>query len=124
MHKLTIGFAVIGVINGVILQETFKVVSTDDRIMMRQKTRASNILKQKMSTLFDALDSQGDGLIDFREFSVIAEIPEVKLWLAAMDVETDDLPTLFKLIDEDQGGQVTIDEIATRMPRVRGAARS
>merc|ERR1711865_467181 len=35
IHKLTIGFAVVGVINGVILQETFKVASTDGMIMMR-----------------------------------------------------------------------------------------
>merc|ERR1712176_988638 len=32
-HKLTIGFAVIGVINGVFMHETFKVASSDDRTM-------------------------------------------------------------------------------------------
>ena len=54
-HKVTIGFAVIGVINGVFMQalgtgrfvepsadfgctqETFKVAGSDDKIMMRQR---------------------------------------------------------------------------------------
>merc|ERR1719353_1089483 len=40
IHKLTIGFAVVGVINGVFMQETFKVASSDDVIMVRQKAKA------------------------------------------------------------------------------------
>ena len=35
LHKLVIGFAVVGVINGVFIQETFKVASSDNQIMMR-----------------------------------------------------------------------------------------
>merc|ERR1740130_851063 len=56
IHKMTIGFAVIGVINGVIMQETFKVASTDDIIMVRQKQRAVALLRMKMSMLFDSID--------------------------------------------------------------------
>merc|ERR1740130_1431033 len=44
IHKLTLGFAVIGVINGVIMQETFKVASTDDMVMVRQRKRTSEML--------------------------------------------------------------------------------
>lgn len=124
LHKLFIGFAVIGVINGVVLQETFKVASTDDHIMVRQKKRAAKLLQKKLSTLFRALDHSGNGELDSEEFSVIADIPEVKFWLASLDVETDDLQTLFNLIDDDGSGLVTIDELAARLPRIKGAARS
>merc|ERR1712151_1463021 len=55
IHKLTIGFAVIGVINGVILQETFKVAQLDDTIMMRQKTTATKALQRKLTNLVQAL---------------------------------------------------------------------
>merc|ERR1719261_2090690 len=51
LHKLTIGFAVVGVINGVILQETFKVAGTDDVIMVRQKKKAVATLRHKMLSL-------------------------------------------------------------------------
>jgi len=123
VHKITIGFAVIGVINGVILQETFKVASTDDWVMVRQKKRAGQTMRTKMVKLFDALDQEGDGEINFEEFTIIAEIPEVKAWLASMDVETDDLATLFSLIDEDGSGSITVDEMSDRLPRIQGAAR-
>merc|ERR1719379_2527428 len=39
-HKLVIGFSVVSVITGVFIQETFKVATTDDRIMLMQKERA------------------------------------------------------------------------------------
>merc|ERR1719345_720517 len=60
-HKLTIGFAVVGVINGVILQETFKVAATDDMIMVRQKKREQQTLTRKMGLLFEALDASENG---------------------------------------------------------------
>jgi len=124
VHKLTIGFAVIGVINGVILQETFKVAATDDMIMVRQKSRAASMMRKKMTLLFEALDAGGDGHISQEEFETIGHVPEVKTWLSSMDIETDDLPALFVLIDEDSSGEITIDELVSRVPRIKGAARS
>merc|ERR1711971_558008 len=104
LHKLTIGFAVVGVINGVIMQETFKVAQTDDVVMVRQKKRAKRLMQQKMEALFEALDLDTSGSLEFPEFMVIAAQPEVRLWLESMDIETDDLLTLFMLIDKDGNG--------------------
>jgi len=115
---------VIGVINGVILQETFKVAATDDMIMVKQKRRAKETLRKKMLTLLEALDVSGDGMLDFSEFEIIACQPEVKLWLSSMEIETDDLHTLFKLIDEDNSGFVSSEELTTRIGRLKGTARS
>jgi len=124
LHKLTIGFAVVGVINGVILQETFKVAGSDDMIMVRQKRRDQASLRRKLSALFEALDHSEDGELDYEEFELIATHPEIQLWLAAMDIETDDLRLLFDLIDADGNGTVTPMELMTRIPRLKGAARA
>merc|ERR1711983_67735 len=40
-HKLVIGFSVVSVITGVFIQETFKVATTDDRIMVMSRERAT-----------------------------------------------------------------------------------
>merc|ERR1712046_362523 len=52
-HKLILGFSVVAVINGVFIQETFKVANTDDRIMLLQKERAIRVHTKKMTGLFD-----------------------------------------------------------------------
>jgi len=123
-HKLTIGFAVVGVINGVILQETFKAAANDDVIMVRQKRRAEKILYKKMQSLMAALDHSDDGQLDYNEFMNIANHPEVKLWLASLDIDTDDVHMLFKLLDENEDGVITAKELTSRVPRLRGTARA
>jgi len=124
LHKLTIGFAVVGVITGIVLQETFKVALTDDLIMVRAKHRASKNLKRKMQLLFNTLDRKhSNGKISGSEFKMIGEDPILKTWLASLDIETDDLCTLFKLVDVDGSGYITVDELVQRMPRIKGTAR-
>ena len=51
-HKITIGFALVGILNAVFMQETFKVASSDDEIMMRQKRRERTLHRNKMETYF------------------------------------------------------------------------
>merc|ERR1712046_40938 len=77
IHKLLIGVAVVGVINGVILQEPFKVAHTDDTLMMRQKSREKRRLLSKMNDLFDSLDFDKSDALDYEEFLIIADHQEV-----------------------------------------------
>ena len=76
-YKLIVGFAAVGIINGVFMQETFKVAASDDKLMMRQKAtgavpfgrclsgqeRDRMLHTKKMKTLFEAADESGDGYI-------------------------------------------------------------
>jgi len=124
VHKLTLGFAVLGVINGVILQETFKVAQTDDIIMLRHKKKATQAMKAKMDKLFQAMDSDNDGKVTEMEFLQMCEYPDVKIWLSSLDIETDDLPTLFQLCDINHNGNLSLEEVVTRLPRIKGSARS
>merc|ERR1712078_176798 len=50
-HKCAIGFAVVAVVRGVFMHETFKVAATDDNIMVAQKTRSKKIHRDKMQRL-------------------------------------------------------------------------
>jgi len=97
-HKLVIGFAVVSIINGVFMQETFKVAGADDNIMVRRKREAMKAHGLKMKALFELLDQNIDGTVDFDEFQVIADSDIAKTWLAAMDVEVDDFLAAVKEI--------------------------
>mmetsp|Transcript_35630 Transcript_35630/g.82275 ORF Transcript_35630/g.82275 Transcript_35630/m.82275 type:complete len:553 (-) Transcript_35630:32-1690(-) len=125
LHKLVIGFAVVGVINGVFIQETFKVASSDNQIMMRQKERSSNLHEMKMRQLFLEADNDQDGLVSREEWRALVSHPAVQLWLGSMDLDADDGDGLYDLIlDADKDGDLTMDELIRGVARLKGQARS
>jgi len=125
VHKFIIGFAVVLVITGVFMQQTFKVAATDDTIMTMQQTRATQIHRKKMQLLFLAADEDGNGLLDRDEFEKILGEPAVKTWLAAMELQVNDVDKIFSLLcgdGEDDG--MTADELVMGVGKLKGAARS
>ncbi|CAJ1371459.1 unnamed protein product [Effrenium voratum] len=126
IHKLTVGFAVIGVINGVLMQETFKVAHTDDLVMLRTKQKAVATHVDKMRHFFQEADTSQDGQIDFEEFEAIMNNKEVKIWLSAMELDVRDVRQLFDLLDHsgDGDGTLTAEELVLGIAKLRGPARS
>merc|ERR1712113_391038 len=85
-HKLTIGFAVVAVINGVLMQETFKVASTDDRLMATEKEKSVRVFQDKMYMLFREMDTDGGGTVTLDEFRSALSCKKLMSWLASMDL--------------------------------------
>jgi len=123
-HKLFMGFAVIGVINAVFNQETFRVASTDDITMVRRKQHGVNMLRKKLKKLFSFADADNDGLVDFNEFQHVLAEEEVKLWLSSMEYDASDPHLLFRLLDADKSGYIGVDEFIKGMTHLRGQARA
>eukprot|EP00439_Symbiodinium_sp_Y106_P044486 s881_g5.t1 len=115
LHKLTMGFAVIGVINAVLMQETFKVAYLDDTVMVREKMRTMRAHVAKMSELFHEADTSGDGKLDFEEFTQILKKHEVKVWLSAMELDVSNLQELFTMLDTGGDGRLSADELLRSM---------
>lgn len=69
-------------------------------------------------------DTSGEGLLDFDEFTVVLQDPQVRTWLAAQEINTSDADVLFKLLDEDKTGEITAEQLVTGMTRIKGSARS
>jgi Ca2+-binding EF-hand superfamily protein len=122
-HKLIIGFSCVGVITGVFIQETFKVATTDDKIMLMQKERAVRTHTKKMKALFAYADQDGSGELDREEWKAVVEQPEVKTWLSAMELDVRDADNIFSLID-DGDESMTAEELVKGIGRLKGAARS
>jgi len=123
-HKLVIGFSVVAVITGVFIQETFKVATTDDKIMVMSKERASKTHKAKMDALFNYADEDGDGYLDPSEYEQVLSDPEVMTWLAAMELDVRDKANLFRLLDTNKDGKISRQELIEGVSRLKGGARS
>jgi Ca2+-binding EF-hand superfamily protein len=123
-HKLVIGFSVVSVLTGVFIQETFKVATTDDRVMMMSKERARKIHADKMALLFSAADEDGDGLIDREEFHRALADSEIRTWLSAMELDVRDEDSFFELLDLDGDGKISQQELLEGVAQLKGVARS
>mmetsp|Transcript_111988 Transcript_111988/g.348986 ORF Transcript_111988/g.348986 Transcript_111988/m.348986 type:complete len:458 (+) Transcript_111988:324-1697(+) len=125
-HKFIIGFAVIMVITGVFLNETFRVSATDDTIMITQKQRQIITHTKKMSHLFLAADEDGNGILDREEFRAMVEDPAVKTWLSSMGLEVNDVDTLFAMVckEAERESEITAVELVKGVAHLKGLAKS
>merc|ERR1719436_480436 len=113
------GFAVVKVITGVFLHETFRVAATDDELMIVQKKRAVKKHSREMEKLFRMADETHDGYISREEFKKVLSIPRVKTWLAAMELEVEDYDLLFDFID-DGDQMISAEELMRGVQRLKG----
>eukprot|EP00928_Gymnodinium_smaydae_P100683 TRINITY_DN9934_c0_g1_i1.p1 TRINITY_DN9934_c0_g1~~TRINITY_DN9934_c0_g1_i1.p1 ORF type:complete len:194 (-),score=32.06 TRINITY_DN9934_c0_g1_i1:25-561(-) len=124
LHKLVIGFAVVAIINGVFMQQTFSVAAMDDVIMVRRKQTASEYHRRKMKQLWKEADLSADGEITLTKWQALLEDPGVKTWLSSMELDARDAALVFKLIDESNDGTVSFEELVQGVSKLKGAARS
>eukprot|EP00415_Alexandrium_ostenfeldii_P001640 UN1640 len=122
-HKFIVGFAVVTVLTGVFLQETFKVASSDNFIMVTKRERAIRTHTEKMRRLFATADSDSSGSLNREEFMGCVGAPAVKTWLAAMGLQVSDAAQLFEMID-DGDGALTAEELVKGVARMKGSARA
>merc|ERR1712096_276595 len=85
-HKLVIGFSVVSVIMGVFIQETFKVATTNDEIMLLEKERQMRNHLTKMNSLFEHADENMDNVLDLKEFEMVLSDPGITKWLTAEEL--------------------------------------
>jgi hypothetical protein len=123
-HKLTVGFAVLGVINAVFIQETFQVAATDDLTMVLKKQKHLKTQRQKLERLFHAADTSQDGRIQREEFTKMLQHQDVQLWLASMDYHANDPEGLFDLLDHNGSNDLSAVEFLKGMVVLRGTARA
>mmetsp|Transcript_72492 Transcript_72492/g.162866 ORF Transcript_72492/g.162866 Transcript_72492/m.162866 type:complete len:197 (-) Transcript_72492:75-665(-) len=128
LYRCVVGFAVMKVITGVFLHETFKVAAGDDELMIAQRQRDAAKHMRKMKLLFQEADDSGDGYLTFSEFQEVMQDPRIKSWLAAMDLDVNDIELVWDLVDNglgaDQDHRINAEELSRGFQRLKGNARS
>jgi hypothetical protein len=122
-YRGLVGEALLRVMTGVFIFETFKAANSDDELMILQKERQRKSYVKKMHKLFVEADSSGDGYLTWTEFEQIMGDPRVRTWLQAMELDVLDAKLLFQLVDNNDH-KLSADELVSGFSRLRGPARS
>eukprot|EP00929_Paragymnodinium_shiwhaense_P025815 TRINITY_DN15528_c0_g2_i1.p1 TRINITY_DN15528_c0_g2~~TRINITY_DN15528_c0_g2_i1.p1 ORF type:complete len:673 (+),score=97.29 TRINITY_DN15528_c0_g2_i1:58-2076(+) len=122
-YRCLVSFALMKVISGIFLHETFKTAASNDEIMIMQRDRMTRRHIAKMTQLFKEADESGDGELSLEEFRAVMSDPRVKTWLAAQELEVQDVELLFELVDNGSG-TITAEELVAGFAQLKGPARS
>eukprot|EP00929_Paragymnodinium_shiwhaense_P006165 TRINITY_DN10905_c0_g1_i4.p1 TRINITY_DN10905_c0_g1~~TRINITY_DN10905_c0_g1_i4.p1 ORF type:complete len:314 (-),score=59.21 TRINITY_DN10905_c0_g1_i4:397-1338(-) len=123
LYRLFVNFALLKVINGIFMHETFRVAGSDDEIMILQKKRNTELHIKKMTLLFQEADESGDGLLTREEFRDILSDARVKTWLSAQEINIADPDEVFTLVDNGRG-VISAEDLVRGFSRLKGAAKS
>eukprot|EP00931_Biecheleriopsis_adriatica_P101169 TRINITY_DN7636_c0_g8_i1.p1 TRINITY_DN7636_c0_g8~~TRINITY_DN7636_c0_g8_i1.p1 ORF type:complete len:514 (+),score=83.94 TRINITY_DN7636_c0_g8_i1:50-1543(+) len=123
LHKCTLGLAVIGVINGVFMQETLKAAHNNHSLMVRQQELKQKTHRQMMQEFFLEAHTASDGGISKVEFEKVLEDPHVRSWFAAQELSMTDVGRIFDMMNNNDG-ELTPDELSAGVSSLKGPAKS
>lgn len=123
-HVLFVGFAVVMVIRGVFLQQTFAVAASDEELMVVQKARASAKQQAQMKRLFEEFEVHDDeGKVTRERFRKALQNTKIRTWLSALELEVGDADLLFDCLDN--GDEcISLEKLMRGVPRLAGKSRS
>ncbi|CAK0906415.1 unnamed protein product [Prorocentrum cordatum] len=121
IHKIILGYSILGVLNAIFIQETFRAASMNDGLMVRQQQKRQEHHERKMRLLFNEADVDGSGALDMDEWMTVCQDDWVQVWLASQDIKVEDARSLFELMD-DGDGVLTADELVKGTAMFKGAS--
>jgi len=116
--------AVLNVVTAVFCQSAIDSAQRDQDTVLQNQITSRQTYVDWVRKCFEGIDSNGTGSITLSELERHIEDERVQAFLASLEIETSDVWTLFKLLDEDGSNSVSMDEFAQGCLRLRGAARS
>jgi hypothetical protein len=129
IYRLLMEVAVLKVVAGVFLHETFRVTKSDSELMIRGAMREEKIFKEKIADLFAEVDTNHDGTLSKDEFLHLFSNDRAGLYLRALGLEYTDSEGLWQLVQSELPKNSQKEEIDTHdlekvLKRIRGTSRS
>jgi len=116
-------FAVLNVVVGVFCQSACESAAHDYENCINVKIREKTKFLHKVRSLFLEIDESGDGNITFSELQSHLEKDHVKAYFEHLNLEPEDAWDLFKIIDDDESSEITMDEFTAGCLRLKGPAK-
>jgi len=116
--------AVLNVVTGVFCQSAIESAQSDHDMVIQSILNNKEAHIEKIKMLFTEIDAAESGVITFQMFQDRIMSQEVKTYFESIDLDVWDAWTFFKLLDNDEGGAVEIEEFLLGCLRLRGNAKA
>merc|ERR1711879_725638 len=78
-YVVVVNVAIMMVVRGVFIHETFRIAATDAQLMVVQAKRKAQQHRSHMQLMMEAIDVDGDQFISIQEFQAALETPNIAL---------------------------------------------
>jgi len=116
-------FSTVRIVSALFLRDTMQIAAQDTDMMVYEKKRQAKTLQDNLFQLFQEVDESGDGRLSWDEFSHVLEHPKVRVWMAALGLDTNDALALFDALDNGDG-ELEWEEFCAGITRLKAGVRA
>jgi len=117
-------FAVLNVLTAVFCQSAIESAQNDHATAVQSMLANKEMHLQKIRALFSQLGNQQSGTITFGQFEAKINSADVREYFETLGLDVEDAWSFFKLLDQDGGGSVEVEEFLRGCLRFRGTAKA
>jgi len=100
--------ALLNVVTAVFVESTMQKAQKDRESLVIEELHDKRQFLDGMKSLFQELDTNGDGQISLRELAEEIKKPGIGAYFASLGVDVNDITMLFGLLDQDNSGAVDV----------------
>lgn len=117
-------FAMLNIITGIFLDTAMRAAHSDKDECIQEQLHAEDSALRQIQKIFEDADVDDSGEINIHEFDHHLSDSYMRAHLAALGIEAGEAEGLFRLLDLDSSGTITIEEFLFGCMRLKGHAKS
>jgi len=124
MFVILVIFGLLNILTAVFVEATNKIAEVDADLVITDQLDDEGSAISKLNGLLQESDDTGTGHVTRETFEAKLGSPEFRAQLKLLDLNIFDAQSVFKLVVDDNGGEVPIEDVVYGLMRLRGSARS
>lgn len=117
-------FAILNVVTGVFCNTAIESAHADKEVATIKQVRSKDQQVEALRQVFSEIDNANRNLVTFEEMADAISSGELASFMEAMGISTDDIRTLYTLLDADKDGLIDLDEFVSGCMQLHGPAKS
>lgn len=125
VYILIVYFFILNVVTGVFCQNAIEGAAADLELTLDFQIREKQVHVERLALLFHEMNQDTedrDNQLTPEELQLLMVKPKVRAWFKSLEIDARDHRKLFKIIDTDESGGVSIEEFVEGCLSLRGSA--
>eukprot|EP00416_Gambierdiscus_australes_P024312 CAMPEP_0171079590 /NCGR_PEP_ID=MMETSP0766_2-20121228/15349_1 /TAXON_ID=439317 /ORGANISM="Gambierdiscus australes, Strain CAWD 149" /LENGTH=290 /DNA_ID=CAMNT_0011536789 /DNA_START=69 /DNA_END=941 /DNA_ORIENTATION=+ len=123
LYIVTLMVGVLNIIAGIFVETATDAAIKDREAVANEEMNKNEALMKGLEELFDEFDEDKTGTISWQRFEELTKRNEVRAFLASLELDVWHAQEVFKLIDANDNGFISIDEFVVGIMRLKGQAK-